>query len=126
MEGSFVVEYDSFEKIYRFLERNLAREQKEVQCVLFTINDMEETVLDDVELQRHMEYLQQAITSALRRGDVATSYSSSQMLVLLMDVNTFNAQRVVERILNRFERETGFTSAHISSEIQQIMPEERD
>lgn len=126
MEGSFIVEYDSFEKIYRFLERNLAREQKEVQCVLFTINDTEEQELDDIELQRQMEHLQHAVTLALRRGDVTTSYSSCQMLVLLMDVNLFNAQRVVERILNKFEEETGISSAHISSEIQQLMPEERD
>ena len=30
MEGSFVVEYGNFEKIYRFMERNLARDRKSV------------------------------------------------------------------------------------------------
>lgn len=126
MEGSFVVEYDSFEKIYRFLERNLVREPKDVQCVLLTVNDMEGKEFDDIELQRQMEHLQHAVTLALRRGDVTTSYSSCQMLVLLMDVNLLNAQRVVERILKKFEEETGINSTHISCEIQQLMPEERN
>lgn len=126
MEGSFVVEYDSFEKIYRFLERNIAREQKEVQCVLFTVNDIEGQEFEDIELQRQMEHLQHAVASALRKGDVTTTYSSCQILVLLMDVNTFNAQRVVERILHRFEDETGMDAFHITSEIQQLLPEERE
>lgn len=124
MEGSFVVEYDSFEKIYRFLERNIAREDREVQCVLFTVEEPENGVFDEFEMQRQMEHLQYAVTSALRRGDVTTNYSQSQMLVLLVDASTQNAKSVVERILNKYKTEMDENAKTISYEIQQLIPEE--
>lgn len=125
MEGSFVVEYDSFEKIYRFLERNIGREKREVQCVLFTIVEPEETEYDERELQRQMEHLQHAITHVLRRGDVTTNYSTNQILVLLLDTNTENSKFVVRRILNQYYAEMDNDFWQITNEIQQLVPEER-
>lgn len=124
MEGSFVVEYESFEKIYRFLERNIARENRKVQCVLFTVDEPEDKDFDEFALQRQMEHLQHAVVSALRRGDVITNYSESQMLVLLMDVDSENADLVVKRILERYKTESGEDDKEISYEIQQLIPEE--
>lgn len=125
MEGSFVVEYGSFEKIYRFLERNIERENREVQCVLFTVNEPEDAVYDELALQRQMEHLQHAVTSSLRKGDVSTSYSSSQMLVLLMDITKENAQIVINRILQKYENEAGEDAMEILCDAQQLMPEEQ-
>ncbi len=125
MEGSFVVEYDSFEKIYRFLERNIGREKREVQCVLFTIEEPDGIDYDERELQRQMEHLQHAIIHALRRGDVTTNYSANQILVLLLDTNTENSKFVVRRILNQFYAEMDEDFWQITNEIQQLVPEER-
>ena len=125
MEGSFVVEYGSFEKIYRFLERNIARENRQVQCVLFTVDEPENGVVDSFALQRQMEHLEHAITSSLRKGDVTTSYSSSQMLALLMDANEDNAGIVVDRILNKYKNEAGEDAMLIQCESQPLMSEEQ-
>lgn len=125
MEGSFVVEYDSFENIYRFLERNIGREKREVQCVLFTIEEPTEADYDERELQRQMEHLQHAIIRVLRRGDVTTNYSTNQILVLLLDTNTENSKFVVRRILNQFYAEMDNDFWQITNEIQQLVPEER-
>lgn len=125
MEGSFVVEYDSFENIYRFLERNIGREKREVQCVLFTIEEPTEADYDERELQRQMEHLQHAIIRVLRRGDVTTNYSANQILVLLLDTNTENSKFVVRRILNQFYAEMDNDFWQITNEIQQLVPEER-
>ncbi len=65
MEGSYEVEYNDFEKIYRFMERNLIREHREVQCVLFTLDDYTET--DEIVLQEQLAYLQHAVVSSLRK-----------------------------------------------------------
>lgn len=124
MEGSFVVDYENFEKIYRFLERNIARENRQIQCVLFTIDEPQDSVYDEYEMQRQMEHLQHAVTSVLRKGDVTTNYSSCQMLTLLMDVNTLNAQRVVERIIQRFKNNAGAGALEVLCEVQQLIPEE--
>ena len=102
MEGSFVVEYNNFEKIYRFMERNIARDKREVQCVLFTVEEPEDRVVTSFEMQRQMEILEKAVTMSLRKGDVTTNYSTCQMLTLLMDVNKTNATMVINRILEKY------------------------
>ncbi len=122
MEGSFEVEYSNFEKIYRFMERNLIRENREVQCVLFTISDDMEA--DETTLQRQLEHLQHAVTSSLRKGDVTTRYSSSQVLALLMDVNMQNADMVVNRILGKYRMESGKEAMKVLYDIQQLRASE--
>lgn len=124
MEGSFVVEYNNFEKIYRFMERNIAREKREVQCVLFTVEEPEDRAMEKLEMQRQMEILERAVTSSLRKGDVTTNYSSCQMLTLLMDVNKTNATMVVNRIIEKYQKEIGEDALTINCEIEQLMPDE--
>lgn len=124
MEGSLVVEYNNFEKIYRFMERNIAREKREVQCALFTVEEPKNRVLGTYEMQRQMEILERAVTSSLRKGDVTTNYSSCQMLTLLMDVNKDNAFMVANRILEKYKKEIGEDALAINFEIEQLMPEE--
>ncbi len=124
MEGSFVVEYNHFEKIYRFMERNLARDKREVQCALFTIEEPEKAPVTSIEIQRQMEMLEKAITSSLRKGDVTTNYSTCQMLTLLVDTNRTNAVMVVNRILEKYRKEAGDTALEVSCEIDQLMPDE--
>lgn len=119
MEGSYEVDYTNFEKIYRFMERNLMRKHREVQCVLFTIEDSTDKVI----LQRQLEYLQHAILISLRKGDVTTKYSSTQLLALLIDTNRKNADMVVNRILYRYRAETGKDRLNILYDIQQLMKE---
>ena len=120
MEGSFVVEYNNFEKIYRFMERNIAREKREVQCVLFTLDDKNGTS-DEYEVQRHMEHLQYAVASSLRKGDVTTKYSSSQMLALLMDVNKENAKIVINRIMDKYQNVAGEGCMNVDYDSDQLM-----
>lgn len=122
MEGSFEVEYNNFEKIYRFMERNLIRDHREVQCVLFTLEDYIDA--DEMMIQRQLEHLQHAIVSSLRKGDVTTKYSSTQMLALLMDVNKENADMVVKRILNKYHMEAGKEEMNVLYDIQQLMASE--
>ena len=123
MEGSYEVEYNDFEKIYRFMERNLIREHREVQCVLFTLDDYTET--DEIVLQEQLAYLQHAVVSSLRKGDVTTKYSSSQVLALLMDVNRDNADLVVNRILGKYRREAGKKEMRVIYDIQQLLAQMR-
>lgn len=99
MEGSLEVSYSHFMGIYRFMERNLIRSHREVQCVLFTLADY--TDADEQVIQQQLEQLQYAIVSSLRKGDVTAKYSATQILVLLIDVNRESADMVVKRILSK-------------------------
>lgn len=118
-EGSYEVEYSNFEKIYRFIERNLIRDHREVQCVLFTLDEPVE--VDAVMIQRQAEHLHHVIVSSLRRGDVTAKYSATQVLALLMDTNKKNADRVVKRILTRYCAEADGEAMHVLYDIQQLM-----
>lgn len=125
MEGSFEVEYNNFEKIYRFMERNLIRVHREVQCVLFTLDDYGEHIeVDESVIRGQLEHLQHAVVSSLRKGDVTTKYSSTQVLALLMDVNGENAERVVNRILARYRSEAGKEVINVRYDVQQLMASE--
>lgn len=124
MEGSLVVEYSNFEKIYRFMERNIAREKRDVQCVLFTLDEGENDNFDELDIQRSMEHLQHAVSSSLRKGDVTTNYSSSQVLALLMDVSDKNANVVIGRIMDKYRKEAGKNAINIKYDAEQLSPEE--
>lgn len=99
MEGSLEVSYSHFKEIYRFMERNLIRSHREAQCVLFTLADY--TDANGHVIQQQLEQLQHAIVSSLRKGDVTAKYSSTQILVLLIDANRESADMVVKRILSK-------------------------
>lgn len=125
MEGSFEVEYSNFEKIYRFMERNLIRDHREVQCVLFTLDDYGEHVqTDETIVREQLGHLQRAVVRSLRKGDVTTKYSSTQVLALLMDVNRENADMVVNRILARYRADAGKEVMNVLYDIQQLMASE--
>lgn len=122
MEGSFEVEYANFEKIYRFMERNLIRAHREVQCVLFTLEDYIDA--GEMMVQGQLEHLAHAVVSSLRKGDVTTKYSSTQVLALLMDANKANADMVANRILTRYRAEAGKDVMNVLYDIQQLKASE--
>lgn len=122
MEGSYEVAYNDFEKIYRFMERNLMREYREVQCVLFTLEDGDGT--DERELGEQLAQLQHAVASSLRKGDVTAKYSASQVLALLMDVNRHDADAVVNRLLGKYRREAGKKEMRVIYDIEQLLASE--
>lgn len=120
MNGSYMVDYDSFEKIYRFIERNVKRENRQVQCVLFTLFDENETIDNIDNMKSQMQVLEDAVCKTLRRGDVSTKYSMVQMLVLLMDVDEVNAIPVVNRIMRQYQEIADEDSMKLIYEIQPV------
>lgn len=101
-KGAYQVEYEGFKKIYRFIARCIGRTKQEVQTVLFTLRTPSGAMPDVQELVFSMENLQAAVHDSIRRGDVATSYSSSQFVVILMDSSIIDADMVAERILDKY------------------------
>lgn len=101
-KGAYQVEYEGFKKIYRFIARCIGRTQQEVQTVLFTLRAPSGCIPDVQELMFSMNNLQTAVHESIRRGDVATNYSSSQFVVILMDSSIADAGMVADRIRDRY------------------------
>lgn len=102
-KGAYQVEYDGFKKIYRFIARCIGRTKQNVQTVLFTLRTPSGRMPDVQELVFAMDNLHNAVHESIRRGDVATTYSNSQFVVILMDSSLKDASMVADRILNKYE-----------------------
>lgn len=102
-KGSYYVGYEGFKNIYQFLNRCVERSKQQVTNLLFTITDREGNIPDPDVLNRLIVILERSIKDSLRIGDVATQYSSSQIIVLLMDTDEKNGKMVSDRILNNFK-----------------------
>lgn len=109
-KGAYQVEYDGFKKIYRFIARYIGRTNQKVQTVLFTLQNVKGTPPDVQELFYAMENLKKAVNESIRRSDVATNYSSSQYVVILMDSSIENAKMVAKRISEKYKEIRNFDS----------------
>lgn len=103
--GAYLVEYDGFKKIYQFLERVVERTKENFQIMLFTLTREDGTVPDSDKLERGMNKMKEVIAKYLRKGDVATTFSSCQYIVILTGANEEETSNVAKRILDVFNKQ---------------------
>lgn len=101
-KGAYQVEYDGFKKIYRFVARCIGRTGQDVQTLLFTLTKANGNIPSVTELMFAMDNLKNAVHESIRRGDVATNYSSSQFVVILMDSTIEDGLMVASRIMEKY------------------------
>lgn len=100
--GAFQLAYEGFRDIYQFINRSIERTRQNVQVALITLTSFRESQISVEEMYDSMSVLGNAISDSLRKGDVATKFSSSQHVVLLLDTTTENGRNVIERILTKY------------------------
>ncbi len=100
--GALQVEYESFASIYQFVEQLASRSGQAVQTLLLTLIPRSHTAPSQETLHNAMTVLSSAIQMTLRRNDVLTGCSSTQMLVLLMDADDDGGHLAANRIFNAF------------------------
>lgn len=101
-KGAYQVEYDGFKKIYRFVARCIGRTGQDVQTLLFTLTKENGSIPAVTELTFAMDNLKNAVHESIRRGDVATNYSSTQFVVILMDSSMEDGLMVANRIMEKY------------------------
>ncbi|MCH5209739.1 MAG: diguanylate cyclase [Oscillospiraceae bacterium] len=102
--GAYQLDFESFHHVYNFIRRFIDRSNNDVQTVLFTVSENPDAELDAAETEFALELLEKAIYTSLRRSDVSTRYSSKQLIVILMDANNENGDKVAERIMENFNK----------------------
>lgn len=120
VEGAYRVEYEGFKHIYHFVSRGLGRNGQTVQMALFTLNYIKSMGITQEMLHKAMKELERAIIVSLRQGDVTTQYSSFQYVVLLMNANEENGEKVVRRILDTWEEMNEFSGIQLDYAIKQV------
>ena len=96
--GAFVVNYNDFCNIYRFIKRAGEREHPPVQMVLFTIEEAEN--VDRRGVEGRMQSFGGLLSKTIRRGDVMVRCGNKQFMVLLVGAKQDNSHIAIERIMN--------------------------
>lgn len=119
-KGAYQVEYDGFKKIYRFVSRCISRTGQDVQIVLFTLTDYEGNLPKIEYLINTMDCLRKSVIESIRRGDVATDYSSSQLVVILMGSTEEDGKMVANRVINKYNSYGPFENVQLIYDLQTV------
>lgn len=116
--GAYKVEYEGFKRIYRFVSRCMDRKNQDVQIVLFSLSKEDGSLFEKD--NPYIVKLGENVTTSLRRGDVATQCGYSQYVVILMDANEENGDKVADRIKDKFLEEFKEESIQLNYEIETV------
>lgn len=101
-EGAFYCDYDVFKSIYRVQARTILRTGQSIYILLFTLTDPEGAIPQPEVAKVAVSRLKDSILYSLRKGDVVSSFSATQFIVMLPVITYENAQKVADRILQKF------------------------
>ena len=101
-EGAFYCDYDVFKSIYRMQARLVLRTGQPIFVILFTLMDAKGEQPFSESEKGAAARLKAAILVSLRKGDIVTSYSTTQFIAMLPLITYENARVVAERILKKF------------------------
>lgn len=101
-KGAYRVEYQQFIQVSEFVEKFTKRNHQHLQLVLLTI-DFERSIPMEFEERDYLiKDLELSVSRALRSVDVCTRFSSSQLLLLLVDTSEKYVAPTVQRMLTQF------------------------
>lgn len=118
--GAYTVRYDGFKRIYQFILRSIERTGQNVQILIFTAKADSLDEMNNDTMSEAIGQLELAIKNLLRKGDVVTKYSNSQIIVILMDANSINGEKVAERIEKYWQKKQKTSNISISYSIESV------
>lgn len=118
--GAYTVRYDGFKRIYQFILRCIERTGQDVQILIFTAQTDEWNQMANEEMDESITLLEQCVSRLLRKGDVVSKYSNSQVIVILMDSNLDNGKKVAERIKKFWQKKNKIDKFSVSYSIESV------
>lgn len=119
---AYEVNYPEFSRMLSYLENVMERNNQRMQIIMFTVLAADEESATVEEKMNAMKILEGAVLSSLRKVDVTMQFSSSQRIVVLMNMDRENLQLVLNRILSAFyKRSTDkkFSLSHDVADLEQ-------
>lgn len=101
-DKSMRLTYPEFDKIYEFIRNVANRNQQQIQILMFTLLNNEGAKASVEEKDHVMEILESAIIRSVRSIDMTIKYSSTQRIVLLMNLQQEQVQQTIEHIMKEF------------------------
>lgn len=119
-EGPLKVSNSNFSDVYELLKRHSIRTGCKIQVVLFSLKNLDLNNEND-NIDKSMVALEKAISSSLRKNDVATKFTDSQYLVVLVGVDDGDRQLIVERVSANWNIYNADTNVLLKYDIEKIM-----
>lgn len=101
IEGAFFCDYEIFKNIYRLEARMAERFGQSVFVVLLTLETSGGNL--QPEIAKAMQALKTALMAGLRKSDVVARFSHTQYILMLPSLTFENGQKVLQRIVRKFE-----------------------
>ena len=111
--GAYCQDYETFKSIYRFVERIMRRSARPACTILMTLTDGQGRFPELQDREPRMALLGDLVQRSLRSGDMYTRYSSCQYLLLVVDADERQADRIAGRICTAFDDSIGAQGRHL-------------
>ncbi|MDR1619893.1 MAG: winged helix-turn-helix domain-containing protein [Clostridiales bacterium] len=119
--GPMICEMDVFRQIFQLQERKNRREQSPCMLVMYTIV-AHSRELSDQEMFQAMSALKRASMLSLRKSDVVTQHSNTQLLLLLPASNEVTISIVLMRIQQKFNQLCLEDDVTLTTQVRSIQP----
>ena len=120
--GAMFCEYDFFRLLYQVQARAIVRSGEVIHIALLSLHPYGRKELSRKSLDTAMDNLQELLIRSLRRGDIVTKCSISQLIIMLPQANYENSCAVCQRILKAFNRQYPHSPAEIHYSVQPLEP----
>ncbi len=128
--GALYCLYPSFLDSCQLMSRVAERTGRSVFLMLINLTDkMGKEITDPARLETQMDLLKEVIRSTFRRGDLFTTYSKSQYMIILVGTEKENCNKAFTRCITRWkntEGARGELSYSVESLIKMLNPELSD
>lgn len=121
--GAMICHYDIFRSIYHAVARSLIRSGDVVHLVLISVHHRDgDKALSKRSLETAVKNLQEVMRGSLRRGDVVSRCSVSQVVVMLPQANFENSHMISQRIHRAFTSQYPHSPAELRFSVHALEP----
>ena len=122
IEGAYFCEYSVFQNMYRLIARSTLRTGQAIHLAMLVLYGANGETLTVKRCTETMDSLHDAISSALRAGDVFTRFSRDQYLIMLPSSSYENASMALKRIIAAYQRTLSGMTTQIKYSILPVLP----
>lgn len=123
--GAMVCDYNTFKSIYQLNARASIRNEKRVVIGMIKISGVSGGSIPVDERKLLFNRVGATLASSLRRDDVVTGFDTSQYLIMLSNLSMEQAEKVLERLINRIAHDIG-KGIIIDTQLEPIKPPSHD
>ena len=126
IEGAYFCEYSVFQNMYRLIARSTLRTGQAIHLAMLVLYGANGEALTIKRCAETMDALHDAISCALRAGDVFTRFSRDQYLMMLPSSSYENASMVLKRIIAAYQHTLSGMTTQLKYSILPVLPPKTD